>query len=1188
MFKIVTDLFDTAGFPARWYCGRWSSAQGWLHIISDVGIWSAYTAIPCVLIYYALRRRNLPYKSIFFLFGAFIFACGTTHLMDAVIFWWPAYRLAGVLKLATALISWATVMALAHVAPKAFALRSPEELQREIDGRKRMEELADAMPQMAWMAHANGHAYWHNKRWYDFTGTTPEQMEGWGWQRVYPPDVVPKLLERWRHSVATGEKFEMELPLRSADGQYRSVLVRTVPIRSPDGLVQRWFGTATDITDRVQLEERLTQSHAELEERVRQRTLELSQTAKELRNNEHRYRSLVEATTAIVWNTAASGAVECDLPGWAAFTGQTQEQIRGIGWLDAVHADDRARTAQDWSAALSSKRVYRTEYRLRTAAGEYRHMMVRGVPVFDEAGNIHEWVGTCTDTTEQRQQEAELRSKTAFLVAQTEACLDGILIVDERRNKVFQNQQFADIWQLPRDIFEQPSDQATLQIVVNSVRNPEQFITRVNHLYAHPEEMAREEIELTNGRFLDRYTSPVKDSNGNYHGRIWTFRDITDRKRLEEELRRTRAKLIDAIESLDAGLVIFGPDDRLVICNSKYREFCAADAGALAPGMLYEDVLRHLVKSGVPELAGVSADDWVARWVAAHRNQGTPVVMRLGGRWLHVSTRRTSDGGVVTLLTDITALKHAEAAAEAASRAKSDFLTNMSHEIRTPMTAIVGFSELLLQPVQSLSDRQDALQVIRRNARHLLDLINDVLDLSRIEAGKMEISRTTSDLIQMLGDVASMMRSRAVEKGLEFSVQFQGPIPRTIQTDPLRLRQILVNLLGNAIKFTASGEVRLVVSCPVVGHGSEAPGTDVRFEITDTGIGMTPEQMSRLFQPFTQADESTTRKFGGSGLGLDISKRLAQLLGGDITVQSVAGVGSTFTLSIDGSPMKDVQVITDATALLLGSSREKADSREIKFTGHVLLAEDGPDNQRLIRHLLERAGATVSIAENGRLAVDKARAEAFDLILMDMQMPELDGYGATSELRRRGIQIPIIALTAHAMSDDRDKCIAAGCTDYLTKPLDTELLLATVGRYLSALKPANPSQLSASPASASPALPVVTHSIQSRFAGDQRMIDIINQFVAALPARVMELLKLLETNDLPKLQMAVHRLKGSGGGYGFTPISELAAVAEKLLKDETNSDAVRSAIQDLVELIRRVDGYDRSLETTEICAPAAA
>ncbi len=517
----------------------------------------------------------------------------------------------------------------------------------------------------------------------------------------------------------------------------------------------------------------------------------------------------------------------------------------------------------------------------------------------------------------------------------------------------------------------------------------------------------------------------------------------------------------------------------------------------------------------------------------------------------------------------------AKARAESASNAKTAFLTNMSHEIRTPMTAIVGFSEMLLQPNQTLSDRHDALQVIRRNSRHLLELINDVLDLSRIEAGKMVLSRSACDLINTLGEVASMMRSRAVEKGLGFRVQFQGPIPRKIHTDPLRLRQVLVNLLGNAIKFTESGEVRLVVSCPPDETNSNRLGKLVQFEIIDTGIGMTPEQMARLFHPFTQADESTTRKFGGSGLGLDICKRLAKMLGGDVSVRSIPAMGSTFTLSIDGSPLEDVEIISDATALLLGTSRESADSSEIKLTGHVLLAEDGPDNQRLIRYLLERAGARVTLAENGRIAVNKARAEKFDLILMDMQMPELDGYGATSELRRRGVQLPVIALTAHAMSDDRDKCMQAGCTDYLTKPLDTELLLKTVRKHL----PQSPQSQPAPVAQASSALPARTGPIQSRFARDARMTHVIDQFVTALPERVAEIRSLLDTDNRTGLVAAVHRLKGAGGGFGFSPISECAARAESKLKDGSNPEETRRAVEELVNLIRTVEGYDKTRET---------
>jgi PAS domain S-box-containing protein len=459
-------------------------------------------------------------------------------------------------------------------------------------------------------------------------------------------------------------------------------LIVTASLIGLAAIVAAAAATSRNLAVRNRLNAELCKAQEGLEQQVLQRTVQLRQAADDLRQNEQRYRSLVEATAAVVWNTSASGIVEADLPGWAAFTGQTQEQIRGIGWVDAVHPDDRARTAEVWSAAVASKQNYSTEYRLRTAGGEYRHMMVRGVPVPEEDGSIREWVGTCTDITEQRRAEQALATKTAFLVAQTEACLDGILVVDAQQNKIFQNRQFADFWQIPQHIFEQSSDEGTLRFVVDCAKNPEEFLARVNHLYAHPNETAREEIELKSGRILDRYSAPVKDSNGNYHGRIWTFRDVTEGKRLEAELTRARAKLIDAIESLDAGLVIYDPDDRLVVCNSKYANICAADAHAMVPGMSYEDILRNVVKSGVPDLTGDSADDWIARRVAAHRIPGVPLVMRLGGRWVHVTDRRTSEGGVVSLVTDITALKHAQDAAEAAQRLCEEQLEEMEQLYR--------------------------------------------------------------------------------------------------------------------------------------------------------------------------------------------------------------------------------------------------------------------------------------------------------------------------------------------------------------------------------------------------------------------------------------------------------------------------------------------------------------------------
>jgi len=376
--------------------------------------------------------------------------------------------------------------------------------------------------------------------------------------------------------------------------------------------------------------------------------------------------------------------------------------------------------------------------------------------------------------------------------------------------------------------------------------------------------------------------------------------------------------------------------------------------------------------------------------------------------------------------------------AEEASRAKSNFLANMSHEIRTPMTAIVGYSDLMLEPSQTLSDRQDCLQIIRRNGRHLMALINDILDISKIEAGKMTVERLECDLPHLVVDVASLMRPRAVDKGLDFRLLFEGPIPQVVSTDALRVKQILMNLLGNAIKFTATGVVAVKVECAPL---PDQDDSEIRFAITDTGVGMTAEQISRLFQPFTQADESMSRKFGGTGLGLTISQRLARLLGGDISVRSELGVGSTFTVAIRGGSLANTRMLAEVSEAMIGLVPAQTTQQNITLQGKILLAEDGLDNQKLISLHLRKAGADVVIADNGRIAVDLMKAHTFDLIVMDMQMPELDGYGAASELRKRGFTLPIIALTAHAMAEDRQRCLAAGCDDYQTKPINRDNLI---------------------------------------------------------------------------------------------------------------------------------------------------
>ncbi|MCH7987649.1 MAG: response regulator [Planctomycetes bacterium] len=387
--------------------------------------------------------------------------------------------------------------------------------------------------------------------------------------------------------------------------------------------------------------------------------------------------------------------------------------------------------------------------------------------------------------------------------------------------------------------------------------------------------------------------------------------------------------------------------------------------------------------------------------------------------------------------------------AKESNEAKSQFLANMSHEIRTPMTAILGFADVLSRNVK-LPENVEAVRIIQRNGEHLLGLLNDILDLSKIEAGKLQVVEQECSPWHIVSEVASLMRVRANAKGLKLDVKWNGSLPASIQSDPVRIRQILVNLVGNAIKFTQTGTVQIAIQM-IYGQRDEPV---LQFEVSDTGIGITEEQIPQLFQPFTQADNSTHRQFGGTGLGLAICKRLTDLLAGTISVSSNPGKGTTFTFSLPISLLDGVELLEHPDESATGSFFEDNSPQEdaVTLNSRVLLAEDCPDNQRLISLLLNKAGADVTVAKNGKVALrlaSKALSQGmpFDVILMDMQMPVQDGYSTTRILRAEGYTGPIIALTANAMVGDQEKCIQAGCDDYMTKPIDRKRLIRMVEAF---------------------------------------------------------------------------------------------------------------------------------------------
>jgi signal transduction histidine kinase/FixJ family two-component response regulator len=513
---------------------------------------------------------------------------------------------------------------------------------------------------------------------------------------------------------------------------------------------------------------------------------------------------------------------------------------------------------------------------------------------------------------ERRQAEGELRWKTAFLEAQGDATVDGVLVVDGRGKKIFNNRPFFKMWKIPQEIQDEVNDTTQLNYVLNLTKDPEAFLKKVLYLYDHPEEISRDEIELLDGTVLDRYSAPVLGIEGEKYGRIWTFHDITAQRRNEDALRR------------------------------------------------------------------------------------------------------------------------AKESAEVASRAKSEFLANMSHEIRTPLNGVIGMNDLALETDLN-TEQREYLETVKLSADALLVVVNDILDFSKIEAGKVELESLDFDLRDCLEETLKTLAHPADEKGLELLFDMAPEVPEQVHGDPGRLRQIVVNLLGNAIKFTHAGEVALRVETENLRGGFHT----LRFTISDTGIGISAEQQQLIFEPFTQADTSTTRKYGGTGLGLTICARLALMMGGRIWLESEVGHGSQFHF----------------TAQFLGAARlsePEALPAERLHGLSALIVDDNLSSRRILREILKRGKLRTTDVESGEEALAEllCRQQAGDpyqLVLTDMHMPNMDGFTLVERIRQKPELSPaaIMMLTSSGQRGDVERCKQLGITSYLFKPVRrAELLLA--------------------------------------------------------------------------------------------------------------------------------------------------
>jgi PAS domain S-box-containing protein len=1138
---------------------------------------------------------------------------------------------------------------------------------------------------------------------------------------LVPPERAAAL-EILGEKLRRGERFsQYEGWCLHKDGHRFQVSVTGFPITNAAGVVVAISNILQDITER-------------------------KRTEAALRESEERFRSMADSSPSQMWVTNAAGEFEFINRLYREFSGLTCEEAQAGKWRSQLHPDDASKYLAAFERAIAERTPFSAEARVQRADGVWRMVGSRGGPRFSPQGKYLGHIGLRADITERRQAETKRQFQHSLIRTIHEVSLDGILVVNDKGEVVTHNRRFLEVWHISppeasdcRDDFTANStDESLLSAVLDRIKDPDAFQKRVRELYADPDANDQCEIELKDGRIIERYSNSLRNEDGEYLARAWFFRDITERKQAEESLQVANERLAAQHATLDNERKILrafidNVPEFMYVKDLESRFLIANNAVARWAGVETPD-----------DLIGKTDFDFCPRELAAQFFADEQRVIRSRQPMLDQEEATSVDTageihyslttkvplfdsagqvtGIAGMGRDITARRAMEEAAresnrelqeatdwanklaleaESANRSKSEFLANMSHEIRTPMNGVLGMNGLLLGSDLNKEQRHFA-EVVDASARSLLTLIDDILDFSKVEAGKLEIDCVDFNLQVMMDGFAEMMAERVAEKRLEFICAVAPDVTVNLQGDPGRLRQVLLNLVSNAMKFTHQGEVAVRVSL----IAETDADVSLRFAVRDTGIGIPAEKQQMLFTSFTQVDASTTRKYGGTGLGLAISKKLVELMGGKIGLESKEGEGSElwFTLPLAKQPA-DRQVVSPKVSLtgarilavddnatnrevltaqlqswgvvvtavesgakalvalrqavetgspfdlaildmmmpdmdgaslghaivadnalketplvMMTSLGERGDAirlKEIGFAAYltkpvrqsdlydclvtvlnggkqrptralitrhnlrevrrgsarILLVEDNLTNQEVANGMLRRLGWHASVTANGKEAIQALEKEIYDLVLMDVQMPEMDGYEATRVIRDPqsavlNHNIPIIATTAHAMQGDGEKCLAAGMSDYLSKPIDPKKLAQVVEKWLQRKAHGASEEASVKQAASSltpPSKPVVMSAVFNRetflerMMGDQEFArDIVDSFVKELPAQLNNLAQGFARKDLESIWKQAHKLKGSASNVGGDALRDVAFKMEKAGKAGDLEEVTRS------------------------------